>query len=372
MPYFETGSSPNVNDMLGKLRVAMAANGWTENYSDIEGGSGGRRAHLSKGGVTVNFRTGYNNEVPVANVAERSARQGAWSWAHQWSSGGTNYWRPSWIAMNCGDGVNLSSSWHNQPGAPGSSESKGLGVMLTAAGAISRYWIFILEEPDTIVLICETRPNKFENLAFGKLSLNQAIAGGGSWFSGSRKFNQHYSGVHEAIMGGMGGGFVDAASSMPGFARLVDDRWLVEDQLDGWNHTIFSPGVPNGYGGGSIWSIIGVPFMESSHYTSPYSNAINQSYLDDEGRSILHPISVWKGVLGGGYTLLGHVGHIARLSLKPYIASDPVAGVGETFLAFPSHHRLSPWNTSQSGSLPADPADETYNYFGSGIAIRRP
>lgn len=59
MSYFETGSASDVNNLLGKLRSAMAANGWDTNYNALTAG-GGTRCHMSKGGMTVNFRTGFN------------------------------------------------------------------------------------------------------------------------------------------------------------------------------------------------------------------------------------------------------------------------------------------------------------------------
>lgn len=192
MSYYETGSSPDVNNMLGKLRTALVDNGWTLNFNDYEGASGGVRCHLSKGGMTVNLRSGFNNEVPVADAGERSSRQGAWRWNYTYGSP-NQAWRPDWIAINVGTGVNLSRSWHNQPGAPGSGELRGLGSMITALGAISRYWLFIHDDPDFVLLICETRANKFEHLAFGRLVFTQEVAAGGEWYSGSRVFSDHYS-----------------------------------------------------------------------------------------------------------------------------------------------------------------------------------
>lgn len=370
--YYETGSAPDINNLLGKLRTAMAANGWTVNYNDLEGSSGGYRCHMTKDGMTVNLRTGFNNEVPVSVTAERSARQGTWRWNYTYGSPAVAY-RPNWLAFNVSTGVNLSRSWHNQPGGPGSTELKGLASMITCTGAISRYWLFILDSPDTVVLIAETRPNKFEHIAFGRMDLCQDIQAGGEWFCGSRRFNDHYSQPNEFAYGlitptatGVGTGSM---------FRVVDTRWTVEDQLDGWNQGIMTPGVPNSYGSSAFWALVGIPTPDSTvsnPSSSTFHNLINSAYLELEGRSILHTIGCWKYMLNGGLTLIGTLPHFTRTSLRAYVAGDPIAGVGDTYLAFPGHERLSPWDISTYGSSPSNPADESYNYYGTGIGIRRP
>lgn len=370
--YYETGSAPDINNLLGKLRTALAANGWTVNYNDLEGSSGGYRCHISKGGMTVNLRTGFNNEVPVANAAERSSRQGTWRWNYTWGYPVTAY-RPNWLAFNVGTGVNLSSSWHNQPGAPGASEAKGLASMITCTGAISRYWLFILDNPDTVVLIAETRPNKMEHIAFGRMVLTQNIAAGGEWFSGSRRFCDHYSAPQELASSVLSP--TAAGANTSAMFRVVDPGWLITDQLDGWNHTVMSPGVPNSYGPNAFWAVIGIPVPDSSIANpggNSFPNLINSAYLDKEGRSILHPISCWKYRDSGGLTLVGYIPYIGRTSLQAYVAGDPIAGVGETYLAFPNHERLSPWNIYTAGGSTSDPSGESYNYYGTGVAIRRP
>lgn len=366
MAYYETGSAADVNDMLGKIRVALAAQGWTVNHNDFEGGSGGVRCHMTKGGMTVNLRTGFNNEVPVSTTAERSTRQGSWSWAYSWSSP-TLYWQPDWIAMNCGTGVDLGRSWHIQPGAPGYTESKGLASMITVKGAVSRYWLFVMDSPDAVYVVMETGPNRFQHLAWGRLVMAQEVESGGEWFVGSRKFNEHYGNIQEFFYG--------RADNSSAFVRLADSRWTIDDQLDGWNKGIFEPAVPNAWTTDDWWGKPGIPVLDerqSLPQSSGYRNALNQSYIEDEGRSILWPVAVWKEMYGGGYTLLGHLPHLARVSLQAYVAGDPIAGVGETYLAFPGHCRASPWSVYDYSSKPANPADEAYNFYGTGFAIRRP
>ncbi len=376
MAHYEEGSAPDVNNMLGKLRTAMAANGWTVHYNDNEGGSGGVRCHMSKGGLVVNLRTGFNNEVPVALAAERSARQGTWNWNYTYGNP-LQTWRPNWIAMNCGTGVNMSRSWHNQPGAPGSTELKGLASMITAPGAISRYWMFILDDPTAVFLIMETSANKFQWLAFGDLEMCQKVQAGGQFFFGSRSFNKSYGEPQEALFGIIpipNASYVsdDCATC---FVRLVDTRWTASGQLDGWNHTMMTPGAVNSYGNGNFWGNLGLPVPDST-YNNPavsgFLNLTNVSYLEQEGRTVLWPIGAYKAMgEGAGYELIGFIPHVGRLSLKAYAAGDQVAGVGDTYQAFPSHHRISPFNIYNYGTLANNPADESFNYYGTGVAVRR-
>lgn len=376
MAYYEEGSAPDVNNMLGKLRTACAAQGWTVHYNDNEGSSGGVRCHMSKDGLVVNLRTGFNNEVPVALPAERSGRQGTWDWNYYFGNP-VQAWRPNWIAMNVGTGVNMSRSWHNQPGVPGATELKGLASMITTPGAISRYWMFILDNPTAVFLIMETSANKFQWLAFGNLEMCQEVQAGGQFFFGSRSFNLSYGEVQEALFG------IIPIPSTPYvsrdcatcFVRLVDTRWTATDQLDGWNHTLMIPGVPNSYGGGNYWANLGVPVPDSavgSPSSSGYFNLINVSYLEQEGRTVLWPIAAYKEMgEASGYALIGFIPHVGRLSLKAYSPGDLVAGVGDTYQAFPCHHRVSPFNVYSHGIKTLDPVDESYNFFGTGVAVRR-
>lgn len=383
MSYFEAGTASDVNDMLGKLRTALAGNGYTLVTNDKAGNTGGQFAQLAKNGMVVNLRTGFNNEIPVAKPEERSTRwtgNNTWSWNYYWGTtvngAYTNvYWNPSWIAMNVSTGVDGGASWHNQPGAPGSTEKKGIAVMALAAGAISRYWIFINENPDTVLLIMEVYPNKFERLAFGRLILNQEIQAGGEWFEGSRPIFHHFNGPVFPFHGSL-----DASNNQWGndghaFGRLVDSRWTIADQLDGWHHGTFTSGMANSYGPNNYWSLLGIPQPDdnnSNPESSGFNSAVNQSYLRNEGRSILHPIAFWKQMNGGGYTLIGHVGHIALCSMESVLAGEALAGVGETYMAFPGHSRLSPWNNFRYSANTSVPADEVYNFYGAGIAVRKP
>ena len=78
--------------------------------------------------------------------------------------------------------------------------------------------------------------------------------------------------------------------------------------------------------------------------------------------------------LGGGFQLLGNLPHVGRISMKPYVLGDQVSGVGESYLAFPSHCRVSPYSIAVDGAGAGNTTHqaEAYNHYGTGIAVRRP
>lgn len=342
--YFESGSASDVNDMLGKLRNAMTLHGgWTQQHLSSDGASGGQRAHLSKGNLKVNFRSGYNNEIPTPY---RTTRLGNWYWSK-------TGWTPDYICMNLSSDFNFSNPWNGQPGAPGYSEGqRGLGFMFTVRGGISRYWLFLLENPDAVFLVVETNPDKFQYLAFGNLDLIQTVESGGEWFFGSRQMNNHYDYLDHPFYTSFSNVTSGSPSStqrwVKGLIRLVDSRYSNSASLDGWDYCRTSGG------GGTLGQ-------------ATLTNDINTGYLEKEGRSILSLITAYKGSM-----ILGYIPHVARLSMQPYMAGDQVLGVGESYLAFPGHYRKVPWTKTGFGDSPYNQLEEEYNFHGIGYAIRRP
>lgn len=373
--YFETGSASDYNDLLNKLRNAMTTHGgYSQQDHTASGVSGGYRSHLSKGTLKVNLRSGFNGEVPVG-VAYRSTRLGSWYW-------GAGGYAPDYIALNLSTGFNLSAEWFNQPGAPGASESRGLGVMINGKGSVSRYWLFILEDPDAVFLVVEVHPNQFHHMGFGKLRLSQQIEEGGEFFCATRRFsdtsgplNDPWSGYYYDVSAGAGS---DGARRMTGYFRVQDERIAVPDDLDGWGKGFIDSAVPerSSISSSSYGMVMaGIPQLtgpyRSNSQTTPYVNALTESWLDDESRSLMYPIACWKGY--NGQSLIGHIPHLARISMEPYIAGDLVAGVGDPWLAFPGHCKRVPYNTNVYSDTPGTyPPNHLYNYFGTGYAIRKP
>lgn len=375
--HYETGSASNVNDLLDKVRNAMVAHGgYVQQSHTLDGTSGGYRSHLSKGTLRVNLRSGFNGEVP-AGASERSVRYGSWAW-------NGNSFAPDYIAVNLSTGFDFSKSWHNQPGAPGASENRGMASMINAKGSISRYWLFILEDPDTVILFVEVYPNKFNHLAFGMLNLVQQIEDGGEWFSGSRalacttdRVNEAFSGYYGTYTGSSPSTI--ARSEMTAMFRVVDSRGT-QDDLDGWGLGFMDNGTLEHSGGinpsyGKL--VAGLPQYNGRYRGAAgvdFLNALTESWIAEESRSIVMPINCWKQIVGGGWTLIGTVPHVGRTSMAPYLAGDQLAGLGETWLAFPSHTRMVPLNKQvySQNSSPAYPPNDIFNHFGIGVAVRRP
>ena len=373
--YFETGSASDYNDLLNKLRNSMTTHGgWTQQDHSSVGVSGGYRSHLSKGTLKANLRSGFNGEVPVPS-ANRSTRLGTW-W---WNFGG---FAPDYIALNLSTGFNLSLDWYNQPGAPGASEGRGLGVMINGKGSVSRYWLFLLENPDAVYLVVEVHPNKFQHLGFGKLVLAQQIEEGGEFFAATRRFSDTSNELNDPWSGyygdQAGGSSTESVRRMTGYFRVQDERITAPDDLDGWGKGYIDSAVPErsnnimspSYG----MPLSGVPQLSGPYRTSPsstnYNNALTLSWIADESRSLLFPISCWKNYRG--FTPIGHLPHLARISMQPYLAGDLIAGVGEPWLAFPGHAKAIPYSKLSYGNAANYPPDSSYNYFGTGYAIRRP
>ena len=374
MAYFEQGSASDINDLLGKLRVALAANGYSVVSNAGSGTSGGMRCHMSKGNLHVNFRTGFANEVPVAVAGERTTRWGTWVWPFSYHNGAWQTQSINWLAFNLSTSHNLGASWHNQPGAPGASGGKGCASMITCLSSISRYWLFILEDPDAVFLVAETDPNKVQHIAWGNLNTCQNLENPVEWYFGSRRmYKAHGDSLGEFCY----------SHSFPGYAndnamfRLNDSRWDYADGLDGWGASLINSGVPNAYGSGNYWANLGLPVPDSEIYYPEnygFDNVTLRGYIESQGRSILHPIDCFKLAEGGGAHLIGTIPHVGRTSMKPYIIGDQVAGVGETYLAFPNHQRISPFSVANNvvENISSAHVDEVGNFFGTGIAIRRP
>lgn len=372
--YFETGSASDYNDLLNKLRNAMTTHGgWTQQDHSSTGTSGGYRSHLSKGTLKVNLRSGFNGEIPVPS-ANRSVRLGTWDW----NSGG---FAPDYIALNLSTGFNLSLDWYNQPGAPGASEGRGMGVMINGKGSVSRYWLFLLEDPDAVYLVVEVHPNKFQHLGFGKLVLAQQIEEGGEFFAATRRFSDTYNSLNDPWSGYYGAYSASPSSEvtkrMTAYFRVEDERITSPDDLDGWGKGFIDSAVPersstvsNSYG----QPITFIPQLTGPYRmypgSTPYKSALTESWLADESRSLMFPIACWKNYIG--YSLIGHLPHLARISMEPYIAGDLVAGVGDPWLAFPGHYKSVPFSKTAYGDNANYAPNSSFNYFGTGYAIRRP
>lgn len=179
MAIFETGASTGVADMLDKICVFAAANGWTVNSNVVEGS--GRRAHLQLGTDTfINLR------ALVAEYAQGSS-----------SFGGL----VSGIALNGSTANSGGTAWFDKTGAPhdgaGTPTYKMAGAM-NIGGGISSYYLFA--RGSMIFCVLEYTTGNWQWLAFGKITKYGSWAGG-IFFGASNEGHSNSLAVRESFAG---------------------------------------------------------------------------------------------------------------------------------------------------------------------------
>lgn len=163
---YETGTSSGANDLLDKLRLFAAAQGWAVNRW-VTAGSG-RELCLSKGSAYFNLRS-YQNETVTYFASNYTSRTG--------------------IGLNGSNGYDAGLAWSRQPGypvyPPGAASSNQVFSylpMVVNPGPFPAYHLFA-PDSKTIYLELEITTGTFLRLGFGSLDLfNPAAPGGGRFF----------------------------------------------------------------------------------------------------------------------------------------------------------------------------------------------
>lgn len=154
---YETGSATSRDDLLGKLRIFLVANGWTQDYWAAEGA--GYRLHVHKDTVYANFRTSAGAET-ILTTTYTSAN--------------------TWFAMNISTGYDGTKHWSLQPGAPyhgapgkypGSLAS---GFLIT--GSIISYYFFA--QDNSFDVVAEISSGVFRSMHAGELTKFGSYTGG--------------------------------------------------------------------------------------------------------------------------------------------------------------------------------------------------
>lgn len=162
---YETGSASGVVDLITKLEVFMAANGWTTDSFATEGT--GKRYHAHRGSVYFNAR------AYAAETVSGALQDG----------GNTNV---SALAMNLSTAATGGSAWFDNPGAPATSaplyHTAGLDGL---SAAIPAYHFFAHNSGDQIVVVVEYASGYYQWLVFGTLAKFGTYTGG-AYFTGSR------------------------------------------------------------------------------------------------------------------------------------------------------------------------------------------
>lgn len=190
---YETGTATSVVDLLDKIRVFAAAQGWTVNR-DVAAGSG-RELCLSKGSAYFNMR-GWQNESANVNNSSQANKYG--------------------IGINGSDGFNGANAWDRQPGYPirnggtaGTDQGHAFLPLVTNFGPFPAYHLFA-PDSKTIYLELEVTTGVFQRLGFGSLDLFHASTPGGG------RFFYATTGRHVTDSVGLGewlGGLVDNSNT---------------------------------------------------------------------------------------------------------------------------------------------------------------
>ena len=165
---YQTGTSTGPTDLLDKLRIFSAAQGWTVNRNVTAGG--GKEVCLSRGSAFVNLRS-YEAESIVVNGLTPPSVPNRYG-----------------IAINGSDSYSSGAAWDRQPGYPvrktveAGDQAHAHMPMPIFFGPFPSYHLFA-PNADCIYLEVEVTAGTFQRLGFGTLTLfNGAAPGGGRFF----------------------------------------------------------------------------------------------------------------------------------------------------------------------------------------------
>lgn len=214
---YETGSATGVVDLITKLEVFLAANGWTTDSFATEGS--GKRYHAHNGSVYLNMRA-YVGEIPDTDILGASASS------------------TTALGMNIGTGTAL-GDWFNGTGTPVTGASKyATAGMNGLTGTIPAYHFFAHNAGASITIVVEYVAGYYQYINFGSLNKFGTYTGG-SYFTGSKNGVSSTAIVSNGEMPGVGFFSKDAqaANTSPGFVSLSVDAET------GWHWSdSYSPG----------------------------------------------------------------------------------------------------------------------------------
>lgn len=356
--FFESASATNINDLLSRIQVVLANNGYTVHSSSSEGT--GRRVHLSKGDLFVNFRSGVDNEVPYPETGNRWT---SWNW-NRYQGNPRVYYHTDWLALNVGSGYDGSRNWYNQPGVhiSGDNVYKGISKFMEAHGAISKYWMFLHENPDSFYLIVEWSPGRFSWLGFGMIKKPYEYQGG-RFYGASRYVNDHYGYPYPLKVCDV---------------QALEGEYAAEN--NGWGRSNVSS--PNQRDSSST-VYFDAPFVPHyQFYLSSSADDVNDirnyhtlhsSYIGSQARSVLYPVYGFVQRSPAGYSALGSLPNSFYTSTEPYVGGDQINIGGEVYMVFPFYDRGAPWiGWRDTGGSSSNWESYKVYHYGIGMAVRRP
>lgn len=187
MPY-AIGTPTDQHDLLDKLRIFLAANGWTVNmwaddvtsYFTRSGSAGtvGKRLHVSRGSLYLNFRSCVRHTVFGKYNTSTTA----------YTSDGVSVYgsQHTGIAFYMSTGYDGGLAWDMQPGGPRwpTETTKSMGAGHRMSGAIPSYRFFLTNDPFMLVISLEETTAVWRHLILCDVQ-KYGTWTGGEMFAGS-------------------------------------------------------------------------------------------------------------------------------------------------------------------------------------------
>lgn len=391
--YYETGTTSGVTDLLFKVVDALKRNGYTSHFGRDEGS--GHRAHLSKDGLFLNFRSSESylsgeerkieEPIPERNHQGNSPLSPPGSIPrYDWEQPKDRYmWVSDWLALNVGDGYNANRQWYNQPGVhfldgdelKGFSNFIGFNKDSGPYREIQEYWLFLHENPSSLWLIVRIGKSRYAWLCAGDLKKSYPF-NGGQFYGGSRDICHPDSdylclsacqvrvkdGEFRSVGNGWGSSLVTGVNTLGTTDQQSYDR---------------IPGIPD-----YSFRITSPP--SSSEQGNP-NHPLGKTYIAEQSRGVFHPAYAYVERLpsegypppnlsynaGFGYSILGTLPHLYLMSTQSFQEIREFSVGRDKYMLFPFGDRGADWICYRV-PVPQDPDERIYPHMGIGMVIRVP
>jgi hypothetical protein len=312
---YQTGVAATPTQLLDALRVFAVGNGWSEGRWAAHGT--GFQLSLSKNGAFFHLRSAVNESLRV------------------------NYLSPvTGIFLTAASGFDAAQPWYNQPGTirstaviPPSVPTGNLEVVgLYEVSTVNTYHLFAATDPDQIVLVVETAPGVFHQLAFGALAKHGNYPGGefvtGSFGSDGYTYTStadRLFGYNSDRHGGLP--FNDFKTGGLGFVRAT------LESLDSW-FSVCQSAPLTGRRAKSLWEA-GVATPNNSLARPWWGYAPNT--LNGITPMIPHLLFVERP--SGFFSPFGFTPHLRYLNITHYAPGESFVLGAEQWMTFPGHSK---------------------------------
>lgn len=313
-----TGAAPTILSLIDAIRVFLGANGWTNNYYGDD--QAGKRLHLSKDGVFINFRACVNEnpyDAAAGVIDLENATQAYGLWA------------------NISTGFDSSSErWYRQPGATNRIDSVNQPPLYEYCGIVNlnsglNYWLFAFDT--AVYIVTESPAGIFQWMGFGNLSPKF-----GDWGGGQFLFAKHAPGDYNSNKN-----FPLFSSAFGGQGQVRS--YLRVNGIDGVNGWVRGYNTGNASGNMRAERL----FDSSSRQSTLWEVAPNML----TGKPVPLPFSIW--MTRNGYNVdqnapISYLGGLEKIFFINFSGLLPAQlypdGSGAVYRIFPFHQKVDETN----------------------------